>query len=124
LTQTPAIVVTAIVSVAMALGLAYAVFRTSARTNIAELYERENDALGKSNERLEKDLKHATEQLGDIRQKFVVLEAMITQRAEVKELREMVERIERIRGEEHATFLTILKDVLAQLRSGRGTIGG
>lgn len=113
----------ALLAIAGAMGIAYSVFRTSAKTNTVTLYERENDILEKQNARLEAETVRLEQRLQQALAEAISLREAVTQRAEVARLAEVVTREEAARREEHKVMEMLQKDLLAQLRRQRGEIG-
>jgi hypothetical protein len=122
-TQTIAIVVTAVVSTAAALGIAYAVFKSTARTNVQELYARENEALGKALARQEAENARLMAKVDTLANTNAVLQETVSGAAAVRELALEIRREEALRREEHQTALVLLKDIIAEMRQARGAIG-
>jgi hypothetical protein len=122
-TQTLALLATALVSVAAALGIAYAVFKSSARTNIAELYERENDALSKALARQEAEGVRLQTKVETLANTNAVLQETVSGAAAVRTLATEIARDESARREEHAAMMMLLKDLVAIIRRERGEIG-
>lgn len=113
----------AIIGVAVTLGVAYAVTRSAARSQTQEIYERENEALTKALGRQEQENLRLQQKTDALAQANAVLQQTVSGTIAVKELAKEIQREEAARREEHQVQMTLLKDVLAQLRSGRGEIG-
>lgn len=123
LTQTLVVILTAVVSVATAAGIAWAVFKTSARTNTAALFERENDALTKALTRQETENLRLQTKVDALANANAVLQETVSGTLAVKELAKEIQREEAARREEHQTALVLLKDIIAEIRQSRGAIG-
>jgi hypothetical protein len=121
-TQTIAIIITAVLAVATALGLAYAVFRSTARTNTTLLYERENDALTKALLRQEAEATRLATKVETLTNTNAVLQETVSGAAAVRTLAVEIQREEAARREEHKAMMMLLKDIIAEIRQARGTI--
>lgn len=123
MTQTVAIVLTAVVSVATAMGIAYAVFKSTARTNTNLLYERENDALTKALARQETEATRLATKVETLTNTNAVLQETVSGAAAVRHLATEIAREEAARREEHQAMMLLLKDLIAIIRRERGEIG-
>jgi predicted transcriptional regulator len=112
-----------LVTIAAAVGTAWGVARTSKKTKTTEMYEAENEILGKINTRLENEVKRLQIKVDTQEAALVALRESVTQRAEVQRLAESIHREETSRREEHQILMTLLKDILAQMKNNRGAIG-
>jgi hypothetical protein len=121
-TQTIAIIITAVLAVATALGLAYAVFRSTARTNTTLLYERENEALTKALTRQEAESVRLQTKVETLVNTNAVLQETVSGAQAVRTLAVEIQREEAARREEHKVMMELLKDLIAQFRQARGTI--
>jgi hypothetical protein len=121
-TQTVGIILTAIVSVAVALGIAYSVFRSTARTNTTLLYERENDALTKALLRQEAESVRLQTKVETLVNTNAVLQETVSGAAAVRTLAVEIQREETARRDEHQIMMALLKDVIATIRQARGTL--
>ena len=117
------LVIGVILAIGGTLGAAWAVLRTSAASRTIELYQSENEVLGKMNHRLESEVTRLNSKVDTQAAALAALQETVTQRAEVARLAEEIRKEEQVRREEHGTFLMLLKDILAQLKSKRGEIG-
>ena len=122
MTQTIALVATALISTAVALGIAYAVFKSTARTNTVELYERENEALTKALARQETEALRLQGKVDALSNANMVLQETVSGTLAIKELAKEIAREESARREEHAVMLSLQKDFIAIMRRERGEI--
>lgn len=118
-----AVVVSIVLGVAATLGGVYAVFRTSARSNTVDLYEKELDLRTEINARLESEKQRLQSANDRLTEENAGLRGMVTQRANVEELAKMIEHEQRARREAEEAIQMLLKDVVAQLKNRRGEIG-
>jgi len=108
---------------ATALGIAYAVFRSSAKTHTTDLYARENDALTKALNRQETENLRLQTKVDALANANSVLQETVSGTLAIKELSKEIAREEAQRREEHQMQMMLLKDIIAELRQSRGTIG-
>ena len=113
----------AVIGVAVTLGVAYAVTRSSARTQTEAIYEKENRALGQALQRQEAENQRLVDKYEEIAKANLVLQSTVSGAEEVRKLGAEIVAEERKRQEEHATMTILLKDVIAELRQARGAIG-
>ena len=109
-----------ILAIATAVGVAYGVFRASARSTRIEWADREQAMLTRANARLEGEVTRLQSKTDTLTQHNQVLQEMVTNAAAVKSLAEDIAREERMRREEHQAQLTLIKDLLAEMRRARG----
>lgn len=121
-TQTVILAMSVIVTIATALGVAVAVFRASARTNTATLYERENDALTKALARQESESLRLATKVETLTTTNAVLQETVSGAAAVRHLADEIHREEAARREEHHAMMMLLKDIIAELRRKRGEL--
>lgn len=112
-----------LLAVAGTLGVTWAVFRASAATKTIELYQAENEVMGKMNHRLEGEVNRLQTKVDTQGSALQALQETVTQRAEVAKLMAEVRRNEELRRQEHGSHMMLLKDILAQLKGQRGAIG-
>lgn len=132
--ETIGVILTVTISVAVALGVAYSVFRSTARTNTALLYERENEALTKALQRQEAETAKLMAKVETLTTTNHVLQETVSGAAAVQTLAVEIRREESARREEHQSMNMLLRDLVAVVRDlgqggdgrqtgGRGTIG-
>lgn len=122
MTQTLVILAGVLVSVATALGLAFAIFKSTARNNTALLYERENDALTKALTRQEAESLRLQTKVETLVNTNAVLQETVSGAAAVRTLAVEIQREEAARRDEHKIMMELLKDMIATIRQQRGTI--
>lgn len=105
-----------------ALGIAYAVFRSATVTKTMELYKLENEALGKSVARLQADQLIQAERITTLENENKVLKDVVTGKSAVDELQAYAEAESRMRREAEQTAITLLRDILAQLKDMWGQL--
>lgn len=115
--------VSALLAIIGALGVAYAVFRSATVTKTLELYKLENEALGKSVARLQADQLLQSERITTLENENHVLKDVVTGKAAIEHLSEEVLKAEKMRSEEHAAMMILLRDLLAQLKGMWGLLG-
>jgi hypothetical protein len=122
-TDTLLLGISTVVGMAGALGVAYAVFRSSAEQRLKEVDQRLiNDQnmlisrLEHESSSLKADLSTATALANNFRES-------LTQKAAVDHLAELLIKEEKERKDEHAMHAMIMKDILAQMKREHGTIG-
>lgn len=116
-------VIAGIVGIAGALGVAWAAFRTAADTKRRELDRDYIVALERANQSNEKELGRLAAKVDSLTTANLVLQETVSGSAAVKELADKIAKEESYRREEHMVHMTILKDILAQLKNQRGAIG-
>lgn len=110
-------------AIATVLGAAYGVTRASARSTRLDWANRELDMVNKSNQRLEAEANRLQSKVDTLVQANAVLQETVSGAAAVKNLAVEIAREERARREEHQTQMTLLKDIIAEIRGSRGAIG-
>jgi hypothetical protein len=122
-TTTITYVLITVVSVFTALGVAWAVFRSTARVQTIGLFEKENDALTKALARQESENLRLQTKVDALANANAVLQETVSGTLAVKELAKEIQREEGQRREEHQTQIVLLKDIIAELRQARGALG-
>lgn len=93
-----------------------------------DLYKLENEALGKSVARLSSDQEALAKQVASLENENRVLKDVVTGKTAIESLAETVRRVEEARQQEHETMLTLIRDILSQLkdmwRQSRSRPGG
>ena len=117
------IALSALLATAGVLGIAYAVFRSSASTKTCDLYKAENEILGKANARWEAEVARLQTKVDALSNANMVLQETVSGREELRRLAEEGRVAEQERRAEHAAIQMLLKDILAQLKTQRGVIG-
>lgn len=117
------LVIGVLLAVAGTLGVTWAVFRASAASKTIELYQAENEVMGKMNHRLESEVTRLQTKVDTQASSLQALQETVTQRADVQQLMSEMRVAERERREEHEAQMMLLKDVVAQLKARRGEIG-
>jgi len=112
-----------VLAIAGGLGVSYAVFRSSSKTNTIDLFAKENDALTKALTRQESENLRLQTKVDALANANAVLQETVSGTLAVKELAKEIAREEAQRREEHAAALVLLKDIIAELRQARGAIG-
>ena len=112
-----------VLTVAGALGVAYAVFRTSSVGRTIEIYQQENAILGQRATRLEEEVKEQRAEASKEREKRAALEAAlealrqtISGEAAVGRLGEVIGREEAARREEHRQMLNHVDRIEAGIK--------
>lgn len=116
-------VIGVLLTVAGLLGVTWAVFRTSAATKTIELYQAENEVMGKMNARLEQETLRLQSKVDTQQASLQALQEAVTQRAEVAKLMAEIKAAEKERRDEHQAHQMLMRDILAQLKHRRGEIG-
>lgn len=116
-------IVGVLLAIAGTLGITWAVFRTSAAAKTIELYQAENEVMGKMNHRLESEVARLQTKVDTQQASMQALQETVTQRADVAQLMTEIRKAENERREEHGVHMTLLKDILAQMKNARGAIG-
>jgi len=116
-------VVATLVGVAGALGVAWAGFRSTADTRRRDLDRDYIAALERTNQADEKELARLRSRVDALTTANLVLLDTVSGTEAVKRLAESISAEENHRREEHMVQMTILKDILAQLKDQRGAIG-
>lgn len=116
-------IVSAILALAGALGVAYAVFTSARVSKTIELYEIENKALGQSVARQTSDISVLQDRVGTLEAENKMLKNMVTGRTAIEELTQKLVDEQMDRRREHAhmderfsAFETLMRDVLGQLK--------
>lgn len=122
-TQTLILALSVVVSIAAAMGIAYAVFKASASTNTSMLYQRENDALTKALTRQEAEASRLATKVETLTNTNAVLQETVSGAAAVRHLAVEIAREEAARREEHQAMMLLLKDLIAVVRRERGALG-
>lgn len=112
-----------LLAISGAMGIAYAVFRTSAKTNTVELYARENTILTQANTRHESAEARLQAKVDSLTQANLTLQETVSGTAAVRHLASEIAREENARREEHMVMQTLLKDIISELRQSRGALG-
>lgn len=118
-----ALVISVVIAVASVLGVAWAIARTSAKTQTDTLYEKENTILGKALARAETEVGRLQAKTDTLQNTVTVLEGTVSGSEAVKKLAAEIAAEEGKRREEHQTMMVLLKDIIAELRQSRGAIG-
>lgn len=116
-------VVFSLVGLSGALGLAYTLFRSASEQRLREVDKQLLTSQSLLIQQQETELARERAQRIKEEQIAATFRESLTQRAAVDHLAVIVERSEKSRAEEHATQMMLLKDIIAQLKGGRGTIG-
>lgn len=115
-------VVFSLLGLAGALGLAYTLFRSASEQRLREV---DKQLLASQNlliQQQETELARERAQRIKEEQTAATFRESLTQRAAVDQLAQVVERAETKRAEEHQIQMTLLKDIIAQLKGQKGTI--
>lgn len=115
--------ISTLVGIAGALGVAYTVFRSASEQRLREVDQHIITNQGVLMGQFESELAKCRADLIAEKQRSDTYRETLTQRAAVDHLSEIVLREDQIRREEHAAQVTLLRDVLAQLKGQRGVIG-
>ncbi|MGH9005580.1 MAG: hypothetical protein ACRDYV_20835 [Acidimicrobiia bacterium] len=113
----------ALLGIAVTLGVAYSVARSAARDKDTEDLSRRNEVLDRALTRSETERTRIETKLDTVMNANAVLQETVSGTAAVKHLAEEIRREESARREEHLTQMTLLKDIIAQLKDSRGAIG-
>lgn len=116
-------VLSGILGVAGALGAAWAVFRSAADNRRKELDRDYIEALERTVNTAQSENKRLEAKLDSIQTANLVLQETVSGAAAVRTLAENIAVEEAQRREEHMVHMTLLKDILAQLKDQRGAIG-
>lgn len=112
-----------VLGICVMLGVAYAITRTSAKTQTESIYEKENQALGKALSRQEQENVRLQTKVDALANANAVLQETVSGTIAIKELAKEITREETERRNEHQTQMILLKDIIAELRQSRGEIG-
>jgi len=118
-----ALIASVVIVAAGVLGISWANARNNQKTQIDTLYERENEALGKALNRQEQENARLLVKVESLAQANTVLQETVSGTAAIKALAREIAEEESKRREEHLTQMTLLKDIIAELRQSRGAIG-
>jgi hypothetical protein len=122
-TETVLFALSTLVGVAGALGVAYTVFRSSSEQRLREVDQSLINHQNLAMTQLEGELSRCRTDLTAAVQQATTYRESLTQRAAVDHLAEIVVKEEQTRRLEHETQIMLLKDVVAQLKGMRGSIG-
>jgi hypothetical protein len=118
-----ALIASVFIVAAGVLGISWANARNSQKSQIDSLYQRENEALGKALARQEQENTRLLTKIESLAQANAVLQETVSGTKAVKQLATEIADDERTRQEEHQTMMILLKDLIAEFRQSRGTIG-
>lgn len=105
----------AILALAGALGIAYAVFRSATVTKTLDLYRSENEALGKALARQQADLVALTVKAEELERANEVLQRTVSGTAAVETLKTELARYQDERATEHKALMDVLMDMRDQM---------
>lgn len=111
------------IAAASVLGISLANAKNAQKGQVESLYEKENRALAQALQRQEQESLRLQQKVDALSQANSVLQQTVSGTMAVKELAKEIAREETARREEHATFLVLVKDLIAQVRQARGEIG-
>ncbi len=115
--------ITTVVGLAGALGVAYAVFKSASEQRLRDVDQRLINDQNMRITMLESEVSRAHTDLQAAVQKAELYRESLTQKAAVDHLAEIIVTEEKRRSEEHRTQEVLMKDLLAQMKGQRGTIG-
>jgi hypothetical protein len=118
-----ALIASVFIVAAGVLGISWANARNSQKSQIDSLYQRENEALGKALARQEQENTRLLTKIESLAQANAVLQETVSGTKAVKQLATEIADDERTRQEEHQVMMVLLKDLIAEFRQSRGTIG-
>lgn len=104
-----------VLTVAGSLGVAYAVFRSTAMDKTLELFRTENAALGAKTSRLEDEVVRERERRVALEAAVAVLRETISGEAAVRALGETIAREEAARRDEHRAQMERIDRILAKV---------
>jgi hypothetical protein len=116
------IAISTLVGVAGAMGVSYTVFRSAAEQRLREV---DQHLIGNQTvliTQLEEQIVHLRQECDAEKRRSETYRESLTQKAAVEHLSEVVIREEQIRRQEHEAQLMLLKDMIAQMKRGRGEI--
>lgn len=99
-----------------ALGIAYAVFKSATVTKTIDLLETENKVLGQSVARQSGDIATLQGRVTSLEGENTVLRNVVTGKSAIEELGERMIAEDKIRREEHASMMAMLKAVATVLQ--------
>lgn len=115
--------ISTLVGVAGALGIAYTVFRSASEQRLRDVDQHIINNQNLLMAQLESELSKVRVDLATSEQRSEAYRESLTQRAAVDHLSELIVKEEQFRRVEHETQIMLLKDVVAQLKGLRGTLG-
>lgn len=117
------VAISTLVGIAGALGVAYTVFRSASEQRLREV---DQQIIGNQNlliAQMEEQVRNLRTEFTAEKQRSDTYRESLTQRAAVDHLSEIVIREEQVRRQEHEAQIMLIKDLIAQLKHGRGAIG-
>lgn len=114
-TQLVLAVLGAILAVAGALGIAYAVFRSATVQKTLDLYRSENEALGKAVARLQGDYLTIVAKAEELERANRVLQETVSGREAIQALATHLSKEQQARSDEHRVLAQLLEDMKDQL---------
>lgn len=116
---TALLIVGLILTLAGVLGVAYAVFRSSAIDRTLQVYREENAVLGQRADRLEREVAQEREKRVGLEATLAALKDTVTGESRITALGEVIAREEAARRDEHRQQMDCLQKIMAELGPSR-----